>query len=242
MTLGAGSIGFGLLAGVLSTLSPCVLPLLPLVLGGAVAAHRFGMAALALGLVLSFTGAGLFIATIGFSLGLDGQVLRTVSAVLLAGVGVVLLSGALQERVAVAASGVGDAGHRLMARLSPSGLGGQFVIGLILGAVWSPCVGPTLGAASLLAAQGRDLGAVTVVMAAFGLGAALPLVVVGSLSREAMRRWRGRMAGAGKGGKYALGAGALAVGLLILLGGDRSLEGFAVSHSPDWLTDLTTRF
>lgn len=240
--MGAASIGFGLLAGTLSTLSPCVLPLLPLVFGGALAAHRFGMVALAAGLVLSFTGVGLFVATVGFSLGLDGDALRMISAVLLAGVGVVLLSGALQNRVAIAASGVGDAGHRLLERLSPSGLGGQFVVGLILGTVWSPCVGPTLGAASLLAAQGGNLAAVASVMAAFGLGASLPLVLVGALSRGAMRRWRGRLASAGKGGKYVLGAGALVVGLLILSGGDRTLETVAVAHSPAWLTDLTTRF
>ncbi len=242
MTLSFGSAGFGLLAGVLSTLSPCVLPILPLVLGGAVAAHRFGMLALAAGLVLSFTGVGLFVATVGFSLGLTGDLFRAVSAVLLAGMGVVLLSGALQDRLAFAASGVGDAGNRLLARVAPSGLGGQFAIGVILGAVWSPCVGPTLGAASVLAAQGESLGAVAFTMAAFGLGAALPLLLVGSLSREALRRWRGRMLGAGKSGKYALGVGALAVALLILTGADRGLEAAVVAASPDWLTNLTTRF
>ena len=64
-------IGLALLAGVLSTLSPCVLPILPMVLGAAVSEHRFGPAALAAGLTLSFVAIGLFVATIGFSLGLD---------------------------------------------------------------------------------------------------------------------------------------------------------------------------
>jgi cytochrome c-type biogenesis protein len=237
-----GSAGFGFLAGLLSTLSPCVLPLLPIVLGGAVAAHRFGMAALAAGLVLSFTGVGLFVATIGFSIGLDGTVFRTVSAILLAGLGIVLLSSALQQRFAMAASGLGNEANTVLARLSPSGLGGQLVIGLILGAVWSPCVGPTLGAASMLAAQGKDLGSVAVVMVAFGLGAALPLIIVGSLSREALKRWQGRMMSAGKTGKSLLGAGALAVAALILTGADRSLETILVNASPAWLTGLTTQF
>jgi cytochrome c-type biogenesis protein len=237
-----GSAGFGFLAGVLSTLSPCVLPLLPIVLGGAVAAHRFGMAALAMGLVLSFTGVGLFVATVGFSIGLDGTVFRTLSAILLAGLGIVLLSGALQQRFAVATEGLGDEANTLLARLSPSGLGGQLVIGLILGAVWSPCVGPTLGAASVLAAQGKDLGSVAVVMVAFGLGAALPLVIVGSLSGEALKCWRGRMMSAGKTGNHLLGAGALAVAALILTGADRSLETILVNASPAWLTGLTTQF
>ncbi len=246
MEIGAGSLGLGLLAGVLSTLSPCVLPLLPLVLGGAAAAHRFGMLALAAGLVVSFVGVGMFVATIGFSIGLDADVFRIASAVLLAGLGVVLLSGQLQARFAIAASGIGNAGNRLLARLAPGdqggGLGGQLVIGLVLGAIWSPCVGPTLGAASVLAAQGKSLGAVTLVMAAFGLGAALPLLLVGSLSREAMKRWRGRMLGAGQSGKTVFGGAAVLVALLIVTGWDKLIEAALVRASPAWLTDLTTRF
>lgn len=242
MALPAGSIGFGFAAGVLSTLSPCVLPLLPLVLGPAMAAHRMGLAALTAGLVLSFVSVGLVVATIGFSAGLDGDVVRTVSAVLLGALGAVLLSGALQQRFAAAAAGVSGAGNRLVAHVAPSGLGGQFVLGLLLGAVWSPCVGPTLGAASVLAAQGRDLGSVAAVMVAFGLGTAVPLLVVGTLSRAALLRWRGRMLGAGRTGKLVLGAAALGVAALILTGTDRALEAALVAASPDWLTDLTTRY
>jgi cytochrome c biogenesis protein CcdA len=229
-----GSIGLGFLAGLLSTLSPCVLPLLPLVLGGAVAAHRHGVAALTAGLVVSFVGIGLFVATLGFSIGLDGDWFRRVSAVLLAGIGLVLLSGRLQERLA--------AGDRLLRRLSPGGVSGLFLIGLVLGAAWSPCVGPTLGAASLLAAQGRDLGTVALVMAAFGVGTAVPLLAIGLLSREALRRWRGRLADAGRRGRQALGALAVTIGALVLTGYDRPLEALLVAASPAWLTGLTTRF
>ena len=242
MELGAGSIGLGFLAGVFSTLSPCVLPLLPLVLGGAASAHRWGMAALGAGLVVSFVAVGMFVATVGFAIGLDADVFRTASAVLLAALGLVLLSSALQARFAMAASGLGDAGNRLLNRLAPGGLGGQAVIGLVLGAIWAPCVGPTLGAASVLAAQGKSLGAVTAVMVAFGLGAALPLALVGSLSRQAMQRWRGRMLGAGAAGKRLMGGAALAVSVLILTGWDKALEAALVRASPAWLTDLTTRF
>jgi len=242
MEIGFGSVGFGFLAGLLSTLSPCVLPLLPLVLGAAVNAHRFGMAALAAGLVVSFVGVGMFVATVGFSIGLDGEVFRRITALGLALAGVVLLSGALQQRFAIATAGVGDAGNRLIARLVPDGLHGQLLLGLMLGAVWSPCVGPTLGAASLLAAQGKDLGAAGAVMAAFGIGAAVPLVVVGSLSRTALQRWRGRMMRAGGTGKTVLGAVSLAVAMLILTGADKALEAALVAVSPDWLVRLTTGF
>lgn len=237
-----GSAGLGFLAGILSTLSPCVLPLLPLVVGGAVAAHRAGLWLLAAGLALSFTVIGLFVATVGFAIGLDGDVFRVVSAVLLAGMGLVLLSAGLQRQFAMATGGVGDAGNRLLQRIAPSGPGGQFVVGLVLGAIWSPCVGPTLGAASTLAAQGADLPAVALTMLAFGLGAAAPMIVVGALSRQALLRWRGRMMDAGRAGKLVMGAGALVVSMLILTGLDHRLEAAAVAASPGWLTAATTRF
>lgn len=239
MMLGVGSIGLGFLAGVLSILSPCVLPL---VLAPAIGEHRLGLPALALGLVTSFVVVGLFVATWGFSIGLDGDVFRNASAVLLAGVGIVLLSKALQQRFAIAASGVSNTGNRLASRISSSGVAGQFVLGLLLGAVWSPCVGPTLGAASLLAAQSRDLPSMAAVMIAFGLGTAVPLVAIGALSRQAFISWRGRLVAAGKIGKLFLGGSAVMMAVLILTGADRSLEAVVIAASPSWLTDLTTRF
>jgi len=237
-----GGVGAGFLAGMLSTLSPCVLPLLPLVVGGAAAAHRMGTLALAAGLAVSFTAVGLFVATIGFSLGIDGGVFRVASAVMLAVIGAVLLSNAVQGRFALASGGIADRGNGLLQRFSPGGLGGQLVVGLVLGAVWTPCVGPTLGAASLLAAQGQELGAVAAAMLAFGLGTAVPLLLVASLSRAALLRWRGRMMRAGRWGKLALGSGAVLVAALILTGLDRRLETALVAASPAWLTDVTTRF
>ena len=240
--MGAASIGLGALAGVLSVLSPCVLPLLPLVLGAAAAAHRFGVVALAAGLAVSSSALGLFVATIGTAIGLDAELVRNLSAALLVLIGVVLLSDALQQRFALATAGIGNAGNRAAGRISGDGLGGQFLLGAVLGAVWSPCVGPTLGAASLLAAQGRALGQVAVVMLAFGLGAALPLLLIGTLSRQAMLRWRGRLMHAGKGGKRALGVLTLVVGTLILTGIDHRLETVLVDLTPAWLSDVTTRY
>ena len=236
------SAGLAFVAGVLSILSPCVLPLLPLVFAGAAAEHRTGPLALAGGLALSFTVIGLFVATVGFAIGLDSDFFRFVGALLFVAVGAVLVMPGFQARLATAAGPFSNWTEQRFGGLSTAGLGGQFALGLLLGAVWIPCVGPTLGAASLLAAQGRDLGAVALTMVAFGLGAALPLALLGLLSRTVLLSWRDRLAGAGKGIKLALGAILIVAGVAILAGFDHRIETALVQASPAWLTDLTTRY
>jgi cytochrome c-type biogenesis protein len=237
-----GNFGLAFAAGVLSTLSPCVLPLLPIVLATAVSEHRAGPFALAVGLACSFVVIGLFVALIGFSIGLDSGIFRAVAAALLVVIGLVLIVPQFSAKFALAAAPVGGWIEQRAQGFSTAGLGGQFSVGLLLGALWSPCVGPTLGAASLLAAQGRDLGQVAVTMLVFGLGAALPLLCLGLLSRESLRRWRDRMMALGKGGKFAMGSVLIATGLLVITGLDKYLETILVEASPDWLTKLTTRF
>lgn len=229
-----------LVAGVLSILSPCVLPLVPIILGTAVAEHRFGPAALALGLALSFTAIGLFVANIGFAIGLDGGVFRLLGAGLMAVLGIVLLAPALQTQLAVAGGPVGDWALRRFGTVDGKGWTGQFLVGLLLGAVWSPCVGPTLGAASVIAAQGRDLPQVALTMGLFGIGAALPLLLLGMLSRGAMMSVRGRLLNAGKRAKQALGALLLGAAIFIATGADKAVETWLVELSPSWLTALTT--
>lgn len=236
------TILFAFLAGVLSILSPCVLPLVPMVLGGAVSEHKWGPTALAGGLALSFTAIGIFVATFGFALGFDTGVFRTAAAIFMILVGALLLLPSMQVRLAAAAGPAANWTEQRFGGFSTSGLGGQFGVGLLLGAVWAPCVGPTLGAASLLAARGENLGQVALTMLSFGVGAALPLLLLGFASRETILRWRGRMMSGGKAGKAIMGALLVLVGVAILTGADKRIETVLTANAPTWLVDLTTRF
>lgn len=236
------TLGLAGIAGLLSTLSPCVLPLLPIVLASAVGQHRLGPAALAGGLALSFAAVGIFVATIGFAAGIGSDVFRYAAAILLVAIGLTLLFEGLQARFALLA---GPAGNFLEARFGASvgaGLSGQFGLGFLLGVVWLPCVGPTLGAASILAARGESLASVAMTMLAFGVGAALPLVALGMISRATLLRWRDRLTSASGYAKHAMGAMLVALGGVILSGYDKRLEAYLVEISPAWLTELTTRF
>ena len=240
--MASGSVFLAFLAGVLSILSPCVLPIVPIVLGAASSAERWGPVALAAGLAFSFTAIGLFVATIGYSIGLDADVFRYVAGTLVIIIGLVLALPPLQIRLAAASGPIANWTDQRFGSRNGSGLSGQFGVGVLLGTVWSPCVGPTLGAASLLAAQGQNLLQVGTIMFVFGLGAASPLLMLGFLSREAMMRWRNRLMSAGQFAKTGLGILFVAIGVLVLSGLDKSVEAMLVAASPQWLNDLTTRF
>jgi cytochrome c biogenesis protein CcdA len=156
--------------------------------------------------------------------------------------GVALLVPHFQAQVALAGAPLANWSDQHFGGSAKNGLTGQAAVGLLLGAVWSPCVGPTLGAASLLAAQGRDLGEVGATMLAFGLGAGLPLAVLGLLSREAVLRWRSRLVSGGTWAKAAFAIVLLTIGVFVLTGFDKRVETLLVDQSPQWLTNLTTRF
>jgi len=236
------TIALAAAAGVLSALSPCVLPLVPIVLGSAATEHRHGPLALAAGLALSFTAVGLFIATAGFAMGLDAGAFRLMGGMLMLVLGLVLMMPRMQAQLAVAAGPIGNWTEQHLSGFSTAGLRGQFAVGALLGVVWAPCVGPTLGAASVMAARGENLGEVALTMLVFGIAAAAPLLLLGSLSREAFVRMRGRLLASGTGAKRLLGGAILLVGLLILSGADKRLETWLIDVSPLWLSELTTRF
>jgi cytochrome c biogenesis protein CcdA len=236
----AASLGLAFAAGALSTLSPCVLPLLPIVLASAAAEHRLAPVALAAGLALSFTAIGLLVATLGFAIGFDDTAFRTLAAILLAAIGLILAMPALQQKITAAASPVSNWVSSRFGGFKAAGVSGQFGAGFLLGAVWSPCAGPTLGAASVLASQGRQLGEVALIMLVFGLGAALPLLLLGLLSREAAMRLRGKLMTAGGGFRFAMGIILIVLGGAIVTGYDKQAEAWLLQISPDWLTKLTT--
>jgi cytochrome c-type biogenesis protein len=236
------ALGLAFAAGILSILSPCVLPLVPIVLGAAVTAHPLGAVALAAGLALSFTGLGLLLALAGFWLGIDAGMFRLAAALTMLALGAILVVPSWQARLAEAGGPVSAWADRHFGGFAASGLAGQLAIGLLLGAVWSPCVGPTLGAASLLASQGRDLPRVALTMVVFGIGAGLPLVLLGLLSRAAVMRLRSKLLSAGNFGKGLLGAAFILIAVAIIAGADKRIEAALVEASPQWLTDLTTSF
>lgn len=232
------------LAGALTTLNPCVLPMVPFVLATALRSGRAGPLWLMAGLGLSFTVLGTLVAALGPALGLSQEGLRVAGALVMAAIGLALL---LPQGGALLASGLGpvaDRASRLLDRMAPEGAGGQFLTGMLLGAVWSPCTGPSLFAAIGLAAQTGTVAQAALAMAFFSLGAAVVMLALAYGTREALgRRKAALMALASSGrGKLLFALIFLGMGLMILTGLDKRIEARLVNAMPDWLVEITTRY
>lgn len=237
-----GEVLLAFFAGVVTILNPCVLPLVPILVSSALGRSRLGPLALAAGLASSFATFGFVIVAFGFQLGIDEQAIRIAAGSLLILAGVLLLVPAGQAAISAAASPLTNKAGQILSRIDGSGAGGQFLVGLVLGLVWAPCVGPTLGAAIAAASQGDDLVAAFFTFLAFGIGVAASIVLFAYGSRKALGTRAKSLQAVARYAKPAFGAALVIVGLLIVTGFDRQLESMGLSLMPDWLIALTTRY
>jgi len=203
-------LGVGFVAGLVTALSPCVLPVLPIVLAGGASGRR--PLRIIAGLVASFTVFTLGAAWLLDLLGLPQDLLRNIAIVLLFLVAATLLVPPLADIAA-----------RPLERLArrPSGdLGGGFLLGASLGLVFVPCAGPVLAAITVLAANHRvGIEAIALTLA-YALGAAVPLLAIATVGRGAAARLRSRADLVRRVSGLAIGAAALT----IALGADRHLQ------------------
>jgi cytochrome c biogenesis protein CcdA len=230
---------FAYLAGLLTLINPCVLPVLPIVLASALQAHRLGPVAMAGGMAVSFVVLGLTVTAFGQAVGLDERTLAQAGAVLMIGFGLVLLVPRLNAGFATVTAGFAARADAGIDGIDRSGLGGQALAGILLGAVWSPCIGPTLGGAISLASQGQSLGWAGAIMTAFAAGVATVILALGYGARAAILRRRDLMRSLADRAKPVMGAMFLAVGLAILFRWHHIAEAWLIDHLPAWLIDLS---
>lgn len=230
---------FAYLAGLLTLINPCVLPVLPIVLVSALNADRYGPVALAAGMSVSFVTFGLLITAFGASVGLTQDTIAQIGAVLMIVFGVVLVVPQFAQRFEMATAGVAAGANDQMNQLDDSGMRGQFVGGLLLGAVWSPCIGPTLGGAIALASQGQNLGYAGLIMVFFAMGVSTLIIGLGLGAREAIRTRANALRGLAARSKPILGATFIAVGLMLFFQFHHYLEAWALEVMPIWLMDLS---
>jgi len=233
---------FAYLAGLLTLINPCVLPVLPIVLVGALQADRRGPLALAAGMSLSFVIFGMFVATVGYSIGLNSDTLATTGAVMMVLFGVVLLVPAFGHRFETATAGFAAAADARIDAGPAAGLRGQFLGGALLGAVWSPCIGPTLGGAIALASAGESLFWAFLIMVGFALGVSTLIIGIGMGAQSAIRARAQALRGLAQKSRPIMGVVFVAVGVMILTGTHHVIEAWAIQSLPYWFQDLSIAF
>ncbi len=227
------------LAGLLTLINPCVLPVLPLVLASALQAHRWGPLALTAGLALSFVTFGIAVAAAGRSLGLSEDSVARSGAVAMMGFGLILLVPPLNAGFALATSGFAARADYGIDQVDRSGLAGQALTGALLGAVWSPCVGPTLGGAISLASQGTDLPYAAAIMTSFAAGVAAVTLTLGYSARATFLRHRARLQRLADLGKPLMGGVLIGVGAMIFFRINQIIEIWLLDVLPIWLQDFS---
>ena len=226
-------------AGLLTLINPCVLPILPIVVAGSLQANQLGPAALALGMSLSFIFFGVTVTAFGHLVGLDEQSMAQAGAVLMILFGAVLLIPKFSAKFADATSGMATHADTQIDSLDNSSLNGQLLGGVLLGLVWSPCIGPTLGGAIALASQGENLLWVTLIMTAFAMGVSTLILGLGYGARGLLMRNQDSMRRIASASRPLMGIVFIAVGVGILFRVHHMIEAWAVQNLPTWLIDLS---
>ena len=229
---------FAYLAGLLTLINPCVLPVLPIVLASSLQADRRAPLALAAGMSLSFVTLGLGIAALGPALGINDETIARVAAVLMIGFGAIMLVPVLGGRFALATAGLSaraDAGMNA----APAGLGGQVLGGVLLGAVWSPCIGPTLGAAIAMASVGENLIRAGSIMVAFALGVSTLILGLAYGARAWLRQNMGWMRAMAERAKPILGVTFILIGLGLWFRVNHIIDAWLIDNLPAWLVDFS---
>lgn len=233
---------FAFLAGLLTLLNPCVLPVLPIVLASALQAHRHAALALAAGLSLSFVSFGMLVAVFGQQLGITENLMSQMGAVLMIMFGIILLVPAINQRFVAMTTRFSEQADQTLEQQQTRSLKGQFIGGILLGAVWSPCVGPTLGGAISLASQGQQLGWSFAIMLSFALGISSILILLSYGTREAIQRRQKSLRKVAEYAKPIMGSLFILVGLMILFKIHHMIDMWFINNMPYWLQDLSVKF
>lgn len=237
------SIGFTYAAGMLTALSPCVLPLLPIVVGGAIEKHRAAPLMMGLGMTTAFATGGWLLGALGPLLGIDPVWLHQAAAISLILFGLALwfepLTRAISRMVQPLTITADLMAEEIGQKRSPFA---AFLFGGLLGLAWSPCAGPMLVSSLALVATGQDAAFGALLLGLFGFGAATPLVMAAYASRAGFRRLRHWAMGNTARLRHGFGLLAIASGIFIATGLDKLIATQVLAMLPDAWLEMITRY
>ena len=231
-------IPIAFISGVLTVFSPCVLPILPIILASGIDGKIWRIRGIITGLVLSFTIASLLLATIVRVFGVPVDVIRNFAVVLLIIFGLSMVFPVIWEKVQVFI----ERYWRVQpAQTQGNGFGGGFITGVSLGIVWTPCIGPVVAAVATLAAVNSFSFMTVAVSFAFALGTGIPLYFIAKGGSRITSKL-GFVKQNNQKMRQIFGVIILATALFIWMGADRALQAWTLSHLPESWTQLASTF
>ena len=180
-------IGLAFLEGLALIVSPCILPVLPLVLATSVEGGKRRPYGIIIGFVLAFSLFALVSRQIVQALGVDLDIIKNASLVLLALFGLVLLSSKLSEKFSALTQGAANFGNELASR-GGEGLLSGVMIGALIGLVWTPCAGPILAAVLVQVIRQETQLAGNLIIVSFAIGAGVPMLIIALTGRKVMNK------------------------------------------------------
>lgn len=237
-------LGFSFIAGILTTISPCVFPILPFLMASALRQSKKAPLYMILGLAVSFIVVGFTLSRFGSLLGLGSDQIRLVSASLLVLTSLFFLSQKVQDRVSEKMTSFAhlgtSAGHKW--KLNESSAVDSLLLGGLLGVIWSPCAGPTLGVAVSLASQeGAALDSL-IMMVVYAVGAIIPMLMIAYGFRSFFQKHQHKIMNFSENSKPIFGFVLLVTGIFILFGLDKNIEVLLLNNLPAAWVDLITKY
>lgn len=226
---------FAFIAGIVTILSPCILPVLPIILTGTTGENKSRPVGIILGFIASFTFFTLFLTQIVRSTGISADVLRLFSVVILFLFGLSLLIPAMQALLEKAFNAVAG---KMPNTAGSTGLFGGVLIGLSLGLLWTPCVGPILASVISLALTGSVNSSAFFITFAYALGTAIPMFIIMIGGQRVLQNNQWLLRNTGKIQK-AFGVLMILTSIAIYFNYDRKIQVFVLDKFPQYGAGLT---
>jgi len=227
-------------AGLITSLSPCVITALPFIVGSAMDKDKYAPIYISIGLVASFVFIGVTFALTSKIAGIDQDHLKTVSAVIFISLGIVLIVPYLSDKLSNIMQSVASRSSQYSDELNKNSFLGFLLMGILLGFIWSPCSGPTLGVAITMVAKEGEILMGSLIMLVYGISASIPLLVIAYISRGFVKQNRLRLNWIYTYGKYVMAGILIVYGVSTLTGWDRIFEAKLLELLPEsWLQLIT---
>lgn len=227
---------FAFIGGIVTILSPCILPILPIILSSSATGGKQKPYGIVIGFILSFTFFTLFLTSIVNATGLSADLLRNISVIILILFGLVLLLPSIQAKAEKLFSILANHAPRSSQR---HGFGGGIIIGLSLGLLWTPCVGPILAGVISLALTGSVTSSALLITLAYSLGTTMPMLAIMYGGRQLLQKVPWLLNNSSKIQKI-FGVIMVITALAIFFNYDRKFQSYILEKFPNYGTILTS--